>query len=133
MNTLINKSKNLIKMALVSSLLISVANAYAADPVKVETKSSKSAKVVNVTASMHGNSLSISGKLKRQPGGHIVIPGMVKIELLDANNKVVKTTTTNYRRHSHHINKDYKFSTRVPVESHDVNMVRVTHEMNQMH
>ena len=133
MNTLINTSKKLLKLALISSLLVSVANAYAAHPVKVETKASSQAEVTNVTASMDGNSLSVNGKLKRQPGGHLIIPGMVKIELLDANNKVIKTMTTNYRRNTHHANNDYKFSAHVPVESHDISMVRVTHEMSQMH
>ena len=133
MNTLIITTKKLFKLTLVSSLLLTVASVYAADPIKVETKSSNIADITNVTTSKHGKSILINGKIKRQSGGHIVIPGMVKIELLDADKNVVKTMTTKHTRHSHHTNKDYKFSARVKVDSDNVSMVRIMHEMDQMH
>jgi len=129
MNTLHKKSNKLIQLTLISSLVFSVSTAFANHPIKVESKNTDSAKVTNVSTSMSGNLLSVSGKLSRVPGSSVIIPGIVKIELLDADGKVLKTVKTKHRRHTHYVNTPYKFSARVPVESHNVSMVRVQHEM----
>lgn len=129
MKTLNTTSKKLIRLTLITSLLLSITTAFAAHPIKVETVASKSAKITNVSTSMLGNSLYIRGKLKHQPGSSLIKRGKVKIDLLDADGKLLKTVTTKQRRHTHYVNRDYKFSTSVPVESHKVSMIKVQYEM----
>jgi len=129
MNTLINITKIIIKSLLVTSLLFSVGSVNAANSVKVETKVSKFATITNVSTSMRGDSLSVSGNLKRNPGSYLVIPGFVKIELLDANSKVIKTVRAIHHRHMHRVNSDYKFSVSIPTQSIDVSAVRLTHDI----
>lgn len=135
MNTSIKTSKNLIKLALISSLLFSVTTAYAKHSIKIETVASKSAKIINVSTSMLGNSLYIRGKLKHQPGSSLIKRGKIKIELMDADGKLLKTVITKQRRHTHYVNRDYKFSTSIPVDSHNVSMIKVQYEIptDKMH
>jgi len=133
MNTLINTTKNIIKSLLVTSLLFSVASVNATNSVKVETTVSKFATIKNVTTNMHGNTLAISGSLKRKSGTHLVIPGFVNIELLDVNNKVIKSVRANHRRHMHRVNSDYRFSASIPTESIDVSSIRITHVIGKMY
>ncbi len=114
----------------VLSLLIPVSGALASHPVTVETGSSTTAKITNLITKLNKNSISVSGKMKRtKRGGHVIIPGQVKIDLYDEKGKLFKTVNVNHKRHRHHVNMPYKFSSNnIPLDSHDVSKVVVTHK-----
>lgn len=121
----------LAPIVLALALLIPVASVMANSnhPLKIETGESSTSKITNLVAKIQNNSIAVSGKMKRTKRiGHVFIPGQVQIELFDSKGELFKTVNVNHRKHRHHVNKPYSFSSNIAIESHDVSKVIVTHK-----
>jgi len=121
MKKLNNKLGQLIITAV---MLIPLSNAFANHPVKIETKSSDIISFKNVTAVTKNDSINITGGLVSNSEHHI-IPGKVKIDLLDDSGSILKTVNVQYKRHKHRINNSYMFNKHMSITSLHVNKIRV--------
>ncbi|MFV1982665.1 MAG: hypothetical protein ACC657_03925, partial [Thiohalomonadales bacterium] len=114
MKLLNNKLNQLIMTA---ALSLSISSAFANHPLQIEAKSTDEASFSNVKATLKNESINISGDIKRNKSDHLIIPGNVKLELLDENDKILKTVTTAQKRHKHRVNNIYTFNKKIPVSS----------------
>jgi len=130
MKLLNNKLNQLI---ITAALLLPISIAFAKHPLQIDAKSSDEAIFSNVKATLKNDKINISGDLKRSKSDHLIIPGNVKLELLDDNGKILKTVTAVQKRHKHRVNNVYTFTKQISVSSLHVSTIRVMHSESAGH
>jgi len=122
-----NTKAILLPAILVVSSMLTINSAFANNTIDVSVGSTSHVKITNLSAKMVDNTIAVSGKMVRGQRGHMISKsGKVKVELYDDAGSLLKTVNLNLRRHRHHVNKPYKFSSNIEMASHNVSKVVFT-------
>jgi len=129
MNIVKNTKKVILPAIFLVTSMMTVNTVFANNTINVKVGSSSTANITNLSANMIGNTISVSGKMKRSKQGHVVFAeGKVNLELFDKAGNLLKTVSVTPRRHRHYVNQPYKFSSRIDMAAHNVSKVVVTYK-----